>query len=67
MICKRLTSLTALLFVAYSSAAADDTNLVRNPSFELADVKGLVADDWKMREGIRVERITDGGRTGTVG
>jgi hypothetical protein len=64
MNCKRLTSLTALLFLAYSTAAADDTNLVPNPSFERAEAEGFVADDWRTREGIRVERIADDGRTG---
>ena len=58
---KVLTSLTVILFAACSTAADGDTNLAPNPSFEQAE--GFVADDWKTREGIKVERITDGGRT----
>ncbi|MDP7302060.1 MAG: hypothetical protein QGG09_03105, partial [Pirellulaceae bacterium] len=61
---KLLTPVTALLLLACNTAAADDSNLVPNPSFEQAEAEGFVADDWKTREGIRVERITDGGRTG---
>ncbi len=41
-----------------------DENLLENPSFEQADVEGLVVDGWSAREGIRVERRADGGRTG---
>ena len=59
-----LKSLTMFLFAACSTAAADETNLVPNPSFEHADAEGLVADDWASRAGIKVERIADGGRTG---
>lgn len=64
MNCQCLTSATVLLFLACSIAEADDTNLVPNPSFEQSVAEGLVADDWKTRDGIKVERITDGGRTG---
>ncbi len=59
-----LKSLTMFLFAACSTAAADDTNLVPNPSFEQADAEGLIADDWTSRVGIKVERLADGGRTG---
>ena len=58
---KVLASLTIIMFAACSTAADGDTNLAPNPSFEQAE--GFVADDWKTREGIKVERITDGGRT----
>ncbi|MBP89633.1 MAG: hypothetical protein CMJ64_23470 [Planctomycetaceae bacterium] len=61
---KLLTPVTALLLLACNTAAADDSNLGPNPSFEQAEAEGFVADDWKTREGIQVERITDGGRTG---
>lgn len=61
-----LNSLTVVLIVACSTAAADGTNLIPNPSFEQADAKGFVADDWKTRDGIKVERISDNGRTGTA-
>ncbi len=39
-------------------------NLVANPSFESADAEGVVADSWHTRDGVPVERRTDGGRTG---
>jgi hypothetical protein len=63
MNCKLLTPLIALLFATYNTVA-DDTNLAPNPSFERAEAKCFVADDWKNRGGISVERITTGGRTG---
>ena len=66
MNCKLLTSLTVVLFAACSTAADGETNLAPNPSFEQAEAEGFVADDWKTREGIKVERIKDGGRTGTA-
>lgn len=59
-----LMSLTALLLLVSSSAVAADTNLVLNASFEQADAVGFVADDWKTRDGIKVERVANGGRTG---
>ena len=59
-----LKSLAIVLFAACCTATADETNLVPNPSFELADAEGLIADDWTSRAGIKVERLADGGRTG---
>ena len=58
--------LTSLAFfpIAAVSTLAGEPNLAPNPSFERAEAKGFVVDDWKNREGIKVERITDGGRTG---
>lgn len=61
---KFLTSLIVILFAACNAVAAGQMNLAPNSSFEQAEAKGLVADDWKTREGINVERITNGGRTG---
>jgi len=54
--------LSVLLFPAI--LLAEPPNLITNPSFEHADAKGFVADDWKTREGIPVARREDGGRTG---
>ena len=54
--------LAALLCPAILSAQSP--NLIANPSFEHADAKGFVADDWRNREGIPVARVEDGGRTG---
>lgn len=56
--------LAVALLVAPSTAAAEERNLVANSSFEQADAEGLVADDWTTRDGIRVERIRTGSRTG---
>ena len=64
MNCRLLTSLTAILFASQNVAQADAINLVANPSFEQADAEGFVADDWRTRDGIKVERISGGGRTG---
>ncbi|MEM7014047.1 MAG: hypothetical protein AAF585_21520, partial [Verrucomicrobiota bacterium] len=47
-----------------ASLAAETPNLISNPSFESADAEGFVADDWNNREGISVERVEEGGRTG---
>lgn len=58
------TSLAVLLITMSGSIATGQTNLAANPSFEYADAEGFVADDWQTRKGIKVERITDGGRTG---
>lgn len=57
---------TALLlaFPASAQQAADGENLVLNPSFEQAAAEGLPVEDWVTRDGIPVERRTDGGRTG---
>ena len=55
----------ALLSAAVTTATADDGNLVSNPSFEQT-AKGLVAADWKTRDGIQVERIVASGRTGSA-
>jgi hypothetical protein len=60
---KLLTFLAVVLFAACSTAADDETNLAPNPSFEQAEAEGFVADDWKTRAGIKVERITDEIRT----
>lgn len=59
---KLMLSGFALLALAASGMAG--ANFAVNPSFELADAGGMVADDWTTREGIRVERRNDGGRTG---
>lgn len=56
--------LTMLSLAACHTVLAAETNLAVNPSFEQADAEGFVADDWKNRNGIRVERFTTGGRTG---
>ena len=60
----RLILLLALLVELPSTAAADETNLVSNPSFERADAGDLLADDWTTQKGITVERNTEGGHTG---
>ena len=58
-------SLTVILFAACSTAADGDTNLAPNPSFEQAE--GFVADDWKTREGSRLNALrTEAGRTRPV-
>ena len=54
------------LLVGLTTAAADEQNLVSNASFEQADADGVVADDWRTREGIPVERIRTDGRTGSA-
>ncbi len=60
----RLTALAALVLAACHTATAGELNLAVNPSFEQADAVGLVADDWKSRQGIKVEHVKEGGRTG---
>ena len=52
-----------VLVAAPSVATAENQNLVANPSFELADAEGVVADEWKTRAGIPVERFVGTGRT----
>jgi len=59
-------SLSALLVLGCWSSANADTNFALNPSFEQADAKGVLVDDWTTREGIPVERLTSGGRTGAA-
>lgn len=56
--------LITLLTVTSTTVNAADVNLAVNSSFERADVEGLIADDWKSRDGIKVERLTSGGHTG---
>ena len=53
-----------LLSFACVSAVLGETNLALNPSFEQADAKGVLVDDWITRDGIAVERVTSGGHTG---
>ena len=55
-----------VLVAAQSVATAENQNLVANPSFELADAEGVVADEWKTRAGIQVERVVGKGRTGNA-
>jgi len=55
-----------VLVAAPSVATAENQNLVANPSFELADAEGVVADEWKTRAGIPVERVVGTGRTGNA-
>ena len=63
--CNRfLIALAFLATAVVSDSAAAQANLVLNPSFEQAEAKGYVADDWKSRDGIKLDRITTGGRTG---
>lgn len=57
-----LLMLNALVFT--TTLSAQSPNLISNPSFENADAKGFVADDWKIREGIPVARAGNDGRTG---
>lgn len=59
-----LILLLALLADLPTTSVADETNLVSNPSFERADAGDLLADEWTTREGIVVERSTEGGHTG---
>jgi len=56
----------ALVLATSRAAVASESNLAPNPSFEQADADGFIADDWTTRQGIKVERLTDGGRTGTA-
>ncbi len=58
--------LTAIPFIVGNATYADESNLLVNPSFEQADAKGFVADEWWTRKGIQVERNTDDGRTGSA-
>jgi len=61
----QITRLLMLLLIsAKVASAADDTNLVLNASFEQADAEDLIADHWSSREGIKVERLDKGGRSG---
>ena len=61
----RLIALIPLIALLAGGPAMAQDNLVTNPSFESADAEGMVADGWTSREdGIRVERLTDGGHTG---
>ncbi|MFW5867627.1 MAG: hypothetical protein ACOCX2_07405, partial [Armatimonadota bacterium] len=61
----RLTALITMTALFAGGIAMAQDNLVDNPSFESADAEGMVADGWTSRDdGIRVERLTDGGRTG---
>lgn len=48
----------------FGQSAAAPSNLALNPSYEHADAEGFVADDWKTRDGIKVERILSDSRTG---
>lgn len=59
-----VTVLAVTILFAAGGAAMPAENLVANPSFESADAADLVADGWTIREGIPVERRTDGGRSG---
>ena len=57
-------STAIFLMIGLSIATAEETNLASNPSFELADAKGFVADNWESRQGIKVQRLATGGRSG---
>jgi hypothetical protein len=59
-----LNALITLIMLLVGGIAMAQENLVANPSFERADAEGVVADGWTTREGIPVERRTDGGRSG---
>lgn len=63
---RSLPLLLAPALAACHCLAADGVNLALNPSFETADAKGAIADDWIARDDIPVERRTDGGHTGAA-
>lgn len=58
--------LSTILLLGLSSLSfvRGESNLALNPSFEQADAKDVLVDDWTTREGIAVERVTSGGHTG---
>lgn len=60
----RSVALITMIMLLVGGVAMAEESLLANPSFEQADAEGVVADGWRIRDGIRVERLTDGGRTG---